>query len=51
MKRIFIAVLALVFNTFLFSCDKGSVAEDESFYETLATEGDDEDVDQERGND
>ncbi|WP_394970370.1 hypothetical protein [uncultured Croceitalea sp.] len=46
MKRIFIAVMVLVFNTFLFSCDKGSVAEDESFYETLATEGEDGEIDE-----
>jgi len=44
MKRIFIAVLALVLNTFLFSCDSESLVEDESFYETLATEGDDGNV-------
>jgi hypothetical protein len=41
MKKVMIALMALVFNMFLFSCDKGNVAEDESLYETLATEGDD----------
>lgn len=45
-----IAALALVFNMFLFSCTSDSVAETDALYETQATEGDDEDVDQERGN-
>lgn len=44
MKRIFIAVMALVFNTFLFSCSKDSTAETDTLYETQATEGDDGDV-------
>ena len=38
--------MALVMNTFLFSCDKGSVAEDESLYETFATEGEDGEIDE-----
>ncbi|WP_350290186.1 hypothetical protein [uncultured Croceitalea sp.] len=41
MKRIIIAVMALVFNTFLFSCTTDSIAETDSLYETQATEGDD----------
>lgn len=36
--------MAVVFNMFLFSCSKDSVAETETLYETQATEGDDEDV-------
>jgi hypothetical protein len=41
MKRIFIAVMALVFNTFLFSCTNDSIAETDSLYKTQSTEGDD----------
>ena len=41
MKRIFIAVMALVFNTFLFSCTKDAIAETDTLYEIQATEGDD----------
>ncbi|MDT0539079.1 MULTISPECIES: hypothetical protein [Croceitalea] len=41
MKRIVIAVMALVLNTMLFSCDTDSVAESDSLYDTVATEGDD----------
>ncbi|WP_425236986.1 hypothetical protein [Ulvibacterium sp.] len=41
MKRIFIAMMALVFNTFLFSCTSDSIAETDSLYNTQATEGDD----------
>lgn len=44
MKRIFIAVMALVCNTLLFSCTTDSVAETDSLYEIQATEGDDGDV-------
>lgn len=43
MKRIFIAVMALVFNCILFSCTTDSVAETDDFYELQATEGDDGD--------
>lgn len=42
--------MALVFNTFLFSCNTDSVEEIDAVYETQATEGDDEDVDGGRGN-
>lgn len=41
MKKMIIAVLALVFNMFLFSCSKDSIAETDTFYETQSTEGDD----------
>ncbi|SDM20639.1 hypothetical protein SAMN04488514_10668 [Kriegella aquimaris] len=41
--------MALVFNTFLFSCTDDSIAESDSLYETQATEGDDGDVDDGRG--
>ncbi|WP_176801388.1 hypothetical protein [Kriegella aquimaris] len=49
MKKVIIAVMALVFNTFLFSCTDDSIAESDSLYETQATEGDDGDVDDGRG--
>lgn len=32
--------MAIVFNMFLFSCSKDSIAETDSLYETQATEGD-----------
>ena len=51
MKRLFIAVLALVFNTFLFSCANDSIAETEALFENQATEGDDGQVDPEREDD
>lgn len=38
-----IAVMALVFNMFLFSCSDESIAETDTLYETQATEGDDGD--------
>jgi len=43
MKRILIAVMALVMNTFLFSCTSDSIAETDNLYNTQATEGDDGD--------
>ncbi len=43
--------MALVFNTFLFSCTDDSIAESDTLYETQATEGDDGDVDDGRGDD
>lgn len=49
MKRIIIAVMALVFNTFLFSCTTDSIAETDSLYDIQATEGDDEQVEDDRG--
>ncbi len=42
MKKIYLAVLAVVFNMFLFSCTNEDVADTEAFYHTVATEGDDE---------
>jgi hypothetical protein len=51
MKRIMIAVLALVFNMFLFSCTTDSVAETDELYEIQATEGDDGDVNEGRDDD
>lgn len=41
MKKVFLAVLAVIFNMFLFSCTKDSIAESETLFETMATEGDD----------
>ena len=48
MKKVMIALTALVFNMFLFSCNPESVVEEDMLYETQATEGDDEDVKEER---
>lgn len=39
--------MAVVFNMFLFSCNSESVAEEETLYETQATEGEDGEIDQE----
>ncbi len=36
-----IALMALVFNMFLFSCDTEDVATTETLFNTVATEGDD----------
>tara|TARA_R110000765_G_scaffold295818_3_gene390982 strand:- start:12453 stop:12617 length:165 start_codon:yes stop_codon:yes gene_type:complete len=41
MKKVMIAVMALVFNMFLFSCTDDSVTEVDSLYDIQATEGDD----------
>ncbi len=46
-----IAVMALVFNMFLFSCSEESIADTETLYETQATEGDDGQVKEEREDD
>ncbi|MDF0707961.1 MAG: hypothetical protein VX772_04115 [Bacteroidota bacterium] len=42
MKKIHWAIMAVVFNMFLFSCTKENVADTETLYNTVATEGDDE---------
>lgn len=44
MKKVMIAVMALVFNTFLLSCTSDSIANTDPLYETEATEGDDGNV-------
>jgi len=44
MKKIFITVILIAINTFLFSCSTSSESENDSLYEVLATEGDDGDV-------
>ncbi|WP_299431150.1 hypothetical protein [uncultured Maribacter sp.] len=49
MKKIIIAVMALVLNMALFSCNSDTVAETDSLYETQATEGDNGHVDDGRG--
>ncbi|MDO6854216.1 hypothetical protein Q4599_11555 [Cellulophaga lytica] len=41
MKKVFIALVALVFNMSLFSCTVDNVDADNALYETQATEGDD----------
>lgn len=51
MKKVVIALMAIVLNTFLFSCTSDSIAEEDTLYEIQATEGDDGDVDDGRGND
>jgi len=51
MKKVTIALLALVFNMFLFSCSEDSIAETDTLYETQATEGDDGQVGEGRGDD
>jgi len=42
MRKVYLALLALVCNMFLFSCAKEDVADTETLYHTVATEGDDE---------
>ncbi len=39
----FSVILAVVFSTFLFSCETDSITESETLFETQATEGDDGD--------
>lgn len=48
MKKVMIAVMALVFNTMMISCTAESIAETDELLNIQATEGDDEDVDPER---
>ncbi|MBD0778467.1 hypothetical protein HPE56_11735 [Maribacter sp. ANRC-HE7] len=44
MKKVLIAVMVVVLNTFLFSCNPDSVAESDALYTVQATEGDDSDI-------
>ena len=44
MKKILIAVLVIVMNTVLFSCNPDSVAESDVLYNIQAAEGDDGNV-------
>tara|TARA_R110001583_G_scaffold14793_15_gene61639 strand:+ start:957 stop:1139 length:183 start_codon:yes stop_codon:yes gene_type:complete len=44
MKKILIAVLVIVMNTVLFSCNPDSVAESDALYNLQAVEGDDGNV-------
>ncbi|WP_282055394.1 hypothetical protein [Maribacter luteus] len=44
MKKILIAVLVIVMNTVLFSCNPDSVAESDALYNLQAAEGDDGNV-------
>lgn len=44
MKKVFIAVMVIVFNTLLFSCTSGDTSQSDSLYETQSTEGDDGDI-------
>ncbi|MCL6267783.1 hypothetical protein [Flagellimonas myxillae] len=41
MKKVFLAIMAVVFNIFLFSCNKEDVASTEALHQVIATEGDD----------
>ncbi|WP_180272273.1 hypothetical protein [Maribacter sp. 4U21] len=41
MKKVIIAVMALVFNMFLISCTDDTIAEVDGLYKVNATEGDD----------
>lgn len=41
MKKVYLAILAVFLNMFLFSCTKEDVADTETLYHTVATEGDD----------
>lgn len=43
--------MAMVFSMSLFSCTQDSIAETDSIFDTQATEGDDGQVDDGRGND
>lgn len=43
MKRIFLALAAIVLNTFFFSCTDDTVAETDQLYSNYPTEGDDAD--------
>ncbi|WP_228236836.1 hypothetical protein [Allomuricauda sp. M10] len=43
MKKVYLALLAVILNMFLFSCTQDDVADTEMLYHTVATEGDDED--------
>ncbi|WP_171037053.1 hypothetical protein [Maribacter algarum] len=45
MKKVMLAIMALVLNMSLFSCTTDSIAETDTLYETQSTEGDDGDVD------
>ncbi|MFS4445382.1 hypothetical protein [Maribacter sp. 2307UL18-2] len=45
MKKVFLALMALVLNVSLISCTSDSIAENDSLYDTQATEGDDGDTD------
>jgi hypothetical protein len=42
MRKIYVVLLAVFFNMFLFSCTKEDEADTETLYYTVATEGDDE---------
>lgn len=44
MKRVVLVVMVLLFSLFLFSCDKESITESETLYETQATEGEDGEI-------
>lgn len=44
MKRLFIAVMALILNVLMFSCTTDSIADTNRLYENYATEGDDGDI-------
>ena len=43
MKKVYLALLAVILNMFMFSCTAEDIADTETLYHTVATEGDDED--------
>ncbi len=43
MKKVYLAVMAVILNMFMFSCSTTDTAEIQREYEMLATEGDDHD--------
>ncbi|WP_170863201.1 hypothetical protein [Pseudozobellia thermophila] len=43
MKRVFLALAAIIINTFLFSCTNETVSEMDQLYGSYDTEGDDAD--------
>nr|WP_292967067.1 MULTISPECIES: hypothetical protein [unclassified Allomuricauda] len=43
MRKVHLALLAVVLNMFLFSCSDTDAAETEALYHRVATEGDDQD--------
>lgn len=42
MKKVYLALMAIGLNMFLFSCTHADIAEEGKLYHTVATEGDDD---------
>ena len=45
MRKLILALLALVFSTLFFSCTDNDLSESEQLYETQATDGEDDETD------